>query len=403
MLIKELGDKSQYQLVVFLLVLTVIIFPKGGIKVFSIPITWGYILTFLFSAIAFLNMQVKTKYRLNRIRLFVLYSLIPLQLICILSLIFNGFTDSGLAISLLINITFLPFVYIGIFGVYLDNMKLSFLFKVIKVAILIVALYGIFLFFFKIIYGYFIEIPFLTVNYDDLGLISDKNIDRGDGIFKLISTYNNGNIYGVCMLMFLPLYSTIEKNPIKPLILKMSLIFTLSRTVWFGLIVHEFLFRAYVLKVSFKNLAYILVSVPIVVTCIFQMLNLFGANLDFLFDTTLGGRNVQIDFLNDLNIISYESFQSIGEVVYISIAKYFGILGLIFYIVGMTMPMCMHFLKISKASNSEEQFKIEKSIILGLLLYMCISISDGAFLLIPVMSFYWFLSSLLLSKSLSKI
>ena len=53
--------------------------------------------------------------------------------------------------------------------------------------------------------GKFIEIPFLTVNAGDYGTLeSTKHINRG-GYLKLISTYNNGNVYGVATLILLPL------------------------------------------------------------------------------------------------------------------------------------------------------------------------------------------------------
>jgi len=50
-----------------------------------------------------------------------------------------------------------------------------------------------------------IEIPYFTINAADVGEVADKYNQRGN-IMKLISTYNNGNIFGVCTLMFFPLF-----------------------------------------------------------------------------------------------------------------------------------------------------------------------------------------------------
>jgi hypothetical protein len=136
-----------------------------------------------------------------------------------------------------------------------------------------------------------------------------------------------------------------------------------------------------------------------VVLGIFQMLSLIGANIDFLFDSTLGGRDNQLDYLSDLHLISYSIYESIGEVVYISIAKFFGILGLAFYMIGMLMPIIISSSRKFKLNQSEKSLEAKRSVVAGLLIYMCVSISDGAFLLIPVMSFYWFLSSLALSRN----
>ena len=92
------------------------------------------------------------------------------------------------------------------------------------VAVLFVSAYGIFLFFYKLGTGSFIEIPYLTVNAGDLGELEGKSIDRG-GIFKLISTYNNGNVYGISILILLPLYAHLEKRLSRVLTVKASLVF----------------------------------------------------------------------------------------------------------------------------------------------------------------------------------
>ena len=101
--------------------------------------------------------------------------------------------------------------------------------------------------------GRFVEIPFLTVNFHDVGTLeTTKYIDRG-GIFKLISTYNNGNVYGVCLLMLLPFYNSVEPSKLKRMIVKLSLLLTLSRTVWFGLFFAEILTYLYVYRITFKT------------------------------------------------------------------------------------------------------------------------------------------------------
>ncbi|WP_404786066.1 hypothetical protein [Altericista sp. CCNU0014] len=395
-----LKSKPEYKFIISLLVLTLVIIPKGGIKVSSIPITWGYVLTFLISFILVLDLRnLKKKFSINKQRSISILSLLPFQFICITSLFFNGFTDLGFAISLIINIILLPWIYIVVFGFYFDKMNFTFFFRFLKFAIISISIYGIFLFFFKFFTGSFIEIPFVTINQGDIGNISEKNIDRGE-VFKLISTYNNGNIYGVCMLMLLPLYSSFEKNLLKTLIVKTSIILTLSRTVWAGLFIYEIIYRIYIRKASLKSVLYFIVSILLSVFAVLYVLSFAGLDISFLFDSTLGGRDSQLSYLSNLQFISYESFASIGEVVYISIAKYFGILGLILFSIGMTTPILLNFIS-KKRSIKNNQSTIQKSIISGLIIYLFVSLSDGAFLLIPVMSFYWFLYSLLLSQNLT--
>src|SRR5690606_25097688 len=90
-------------------------------------------------------------------------------------------------------------------------------------------------------------------NAGDVGALEGKHIDRG-GIFKLISTYNNGNIFGICMVMLLPLYACLERRTWPQLVVKAALVLTLSRTVWAGLIAYEVLHRLYVRRVTWRTL-----------------------------------------------------------------------------------------------------------------------------------------------------
>ena len=89
----------------------------------------------------------------------------------------------------------------------LDGERLAHWFRT---CVFLAAAWGIFLFFFRPLTGHFIEIPYITVNASDYGeLENTKNIARGT-LFKLISTYNNGNLYGVATLLLLPLYLQLE-------------------------------------------------------------------------------------------------------------------------------------------------------------------------------------------------
>src|SRR5690606_34127372 len=131
---------------------------------------------------------------------------------------------------------------------------LDLLLRAVRMAVLLVSAYGIFLFFYKLATDSFIEIPYLTVNAGDVGELEGKSIDRG-GVFKLISTYNNGNVYGISLLMLLPLYTFLEKRLSSVLTVKASLVLTLSRTVWAGLVVYEVLSRLYVRRPTWKTVA----------------------------------------------------------------------------------------------------------------------------------------------------
>ena len=106
---------------------------------------------------------------------------------------------------------------------------------------MLAALWGIFNFFWHPFTGHFVEVPYLTVNAAiTASLEYTKHIARGRYL-KLISTYNNGNLYGVCTLMLLPLYNHFEKKRWRRWVLKIALLLTLSRGVWVGIVLEQLL------------------------------------------------------------------------------------------------------------------------------------------------------------------
>jgi hypothetical protein len=209
-------------------------FPKGGIKENSLPITWGYLLLFLPCPFYLFSIA---KNRIFSARLltylltlpFSVWSVLILSLSDKSSLVFVRFS------SFIISFIFMPFILLLIFGDILDRLWFQKILKnTFKVCIRFVVLFGIFHFFYKLITGIYFEIPFLTINADDYGMTPTKMNLRNDYVSKLISTYNNGNIFGISMLIISPLYLSIEKRRIFVSLLGIALLLTLSRTVWIG-------------------------------------------------------------------------------------------------------------------------------------------------------------------------
>lgn len=376
------------------LVLFLLVFPKGGFKVAGVPITWGYL------ALGVLALWLPFALARGRmesvagVRLLILALLVPFQVVSWLALLANGTSGIGFAISFVVTFFFLPLVLVLVLGVHLDRIHLPFLFRMIRLAVLAVAVYGIFLFIYKLTTGSFIEIPYLTVNSGDLGTLEDKYIDRG-GVFKLISTYNNGNIYGVSILMLLPLYTWLERNVLRTTIVKLSLVLTLSRTVWVGLIAYELLQRLYVRRASFRTVFLLFSSLVLVGVGVWYSLDLIGVDVSFLFDRRLGGRIGQWRELDQTTLLPQVRFVSILEIVYLSVLHNFGVLGLAFFLLGMTAPLVLHLLGCTPMGRTE----YKRSLAAGIAVYLFVAMSDGAILYIPVMAIYWFLVSLLLSDN----
>ncbi|MCH9631309.1 MAG: hypothetical protein S4CHLAM37_13310 [Chlamydiia bacterium] len=370
---------------IVLLSVFILFFPKGGVKILNLPITWG----FFFLMLSAFRASISSNHYLQKRNGYVLIALLPFQATSLISILVNGYTNTGYTLSLFLNFFIFPYIFLGVFPKYLDTKSYSLLLKWIKQGTFFVAIYGIFLFCYKLFTGSFFEIPFLTINFHDRNeLEAIKCIDRG-GIFKLISTYNNGNLYGICMLMLLPLYNLQEHSRFKRISVKLSLILTLSRTIWAGLLFVEIL---QLLISSYNPIRKIVRITILFVTGIALYLCLqfiFPFSHEFLFDRFLGTRIGQFEVLKTATWFSSHPFEEVFEIVYLGIIKGFGFLGLIAYLVGMLSPIVLGLATKEKLSNPD------KSIILGLTSYLFISFGDGALLLIPVMCFYWILTMLL--------
>lgn len=382
------------KLMIFLLVIFIIAFPKGGFKVGELPITNGYLILAFASLLAiFVNIYNNTLFVINIKQIIIFVSLLFFQIVFFISIIFNGFENKNFFIATVISLGVLPFIFVFLFQYIINKVNLYLILKYVSGAVLFVSIYGIFLFFYKYITGEFIEIPYLTVNAQDVGALEGKYIDRG-GIYKLISTYNNGNIYGVCILMLLPIYNLIEHSRWKSSIVQISLILTLSRTVWIGLLLYHILYAILTKKISIKKIFLLIFSLFFLVAIIIFVMDYFlHANMSFIFDQNLGGRIGQVESLNILFFPNKE-FSVINEIVYISILDQLGLLGLFTFILLMVSPFWLYLANIRKINNPYKQ-----AIFLGMVIYLIVAFSDGAILYIPVMAIYWFLAALLISKN----
>lgn len=377
-----------------LLWLFLLVFPKGGIKIADVPLTWGY----LFLGITSLFICLQGSWTVSMSRIAALLCLIPFQIIATLSMMWNGFGGFfGWVLSFWISFLFLPFVFLFLLSSQIEKMDLSYFLELFKKGVLFVSWYGIFLFIYKQTTGKFLEIPFLIVNTGDLGTLDDGKCNGRGIVSKLISTYNNGQLFGISMIMLLTLYCHIQKNPWHRFATKLALLLTLSRTTWIGLFLHEILYSVFVLQKTGKLIIYSIFGFIILVFGLFTLLNYYDVNVSvFLFDTGFGGRRGQLEeALQDCSLFPNKPFMGISEMTYMSLLNTFGVVGLLAYALAMAGPLVFHF--------ARHPSKIRTCVFIGMINYLVISFSDGATLYIPVLAFYWFLMSLLMRKDLDPI
>jgi len=162
--------------------------------------------------------------------------------------------------------------------------------------------------------------------------------------------------------------------------------------VWIGLFLEEFLRQFYVNSLHRKTVFRLLSRWLVVIASVGILLVVLKKNASFIFDPTLGGRAEQLSVLSEWAWFGNTPFTGLTEITYLSILKNFGLVGLITFLMAITSPL---WIPTHTSSNA-----VRRSVITGLVLYLFISCSDGAILYIPVMAFYWFLSAVLLARTL---
>lgn len=377
----------------WLLLTFLVLFPKGGFKVGDTPLTWGYLILGMTALPLLMVRLLVFPLKFSPRVVFAIASVIPFQVLYLYSYRVNGIEDVGYTISVFVSFFVLPVVFLLIYPPFLDRIEGWQFESYFRTCIFVAAIYGIFLFFWHPITGHFIEIPFLTVNAADYGLLeTTKHIARGE-FFKLISTYNNGNLYGVATLMVLPLYNLFEPKRWRRNVMKVALVLTLSRTIWAGLIVDQmlsllwllgrnaFTFPRLYLGGATKRIVAVLITIGMVMSAL-----LFNSKaISFLFDSSLGGRTGEVaSFLNP-TFLPDMPLKGFAEMLYGSALTDYGITGFLSIVLIFFGPLLI-FAMNPRLVHSP----IRRAALKGLVLYAIVSAIDGATNLIPVMAFYWF-------------
>lgn len=375
------------------LVLFLVLFPKGGIKVGSAPATWGYLILGGSAPFVLVVRLLKVPLRVPRRVLAAFLLVLPMLAVLTYAAALYG-TEFAWASSDYINVGLLPFCFLFLYPPFLrwvDGRRLS---AVFRFCVLTAACWGLLLFLLFPLTGHIFEIPYLTVNAADAGRIElTKHIQRGF-FLKLIATYNNGNVYGVATLILLPLYSVLERSLWRRLTVRLALLLTLSRTVWIGLLIAECLpmlgsllsqystFPIVRLNRAGKRVAALLATLATVFAVLLMMP---GYGLGFLFDPTAGGRIGEIHVAHALTLLPHAVVTGFAEIMYATALQDYGVIGFVSMLLWMLSPLLLLPLD-GRALASPSRMAAFR----GLMIYAILACSDAAFNYIPVMAFYWF-------------
>ncbi len=250
---KTQADKKSivYKLLLVLIFFN-IWFPKAGIKLSGIPITVSNVVFFAILIIWLLS-KFKNKIKISkRVTITILLSIAYFILKYIL--IFCGTSNIMDYITYIIPLIVYPLIFIVIFDEVDTKEKLNDIVKVVYYGFFVICIYSLAQFIFGIEKT---AIPGLTVNltdYNTYGSTWFMQKSNGTDIAnaKIVSTYQNGNLLGINLILIYPMiYMMLKKqNKNKQLIVSLILFIicgflTLSRTCWLGIVL--FLFMGIVL------------------------------------------------------------------------------------------------------------------------------------------------------------
>ncbi len=274
-----------------ILLFLLVAMPKGGIKFERIPITFSYLALGL-AAVPCLASSVRTS-TWNRPTVVCILMTLPLAVMTILKVTRWGYYEQGFALALITNVCVLPFVFLVCFralGPALVHRRTQ---RLLVLCIALVTLFGLVEFVSRNFFGSAIEVPYITVNSDDVGRIWEKHNQRTN-LVKLVSTYNNGNIFGICMLILGPLFWALKPARAMRLIYVAALFLTLSRTVWAGmliwLVLWEPIFRRRPVSMLLRSPIHLLTAIALGGAGIFVL----STGTGFLFDQNLGADTTDI-------------------------------------------------------------------------------------------------------------
>jgi len=361
--------------------------PKGGFRLLEYPITWGYIFLGVLSIPAAVNLLVRGNLALQPIVHFGLFCL-PVSVLIVVKAVVYGSPLSEIVIYLTV-FMIMPLIMLVLMAPFLEDLPAEVIGKVFVWCVRFTVAWGLMNFVLYPIIKDIIQVPYLTVNVDDYGTIFLRNNLRG-AFLKLLSTYNNGNLYGDCMLMVAPIYFLFERSRVWMLLLIVALICTLSRTVWIGMLaIAGFMMltgqvnlrRSGLWGAIFAGLGLILVLVPAI-----------GWTSDNLLNAQLGGRirsftTFELTFFGRSDI-------AIPELVYFGMLNSFGVLGFPFALGTLFAG------PIFAVMHYEQLSPLRRAAVCGLGGYLVAAMSDGAFVFPPTMVLFYLVTGVLYRRGL---
>lgn len=354
---------------------------KAGFTAGGTPVTFGYILLGAAAPFALIGL-VRRSVLSPSAFVHLLIGYLPIGLLALYKI--QTYTASPVALLVMGTVfLLLPAIILGILSPYLEDLTEAQILSVLKWCVRFAVAWGLLNFTLYFLTKQFIAIPYLTMNAADAAEVFSKNNRRGP-LMKLVSTYNNGNIFGVCMIMLGPLYIYAENKKSWVAAFIVAIMLTLSRSAWAGLL----LMGAMMVVVGQLkiNRGPLWIAILVVAALLMTIMPLLGWTSDNLFDANLGGRLHQI---SDLQWTWWGAQRiQISEILYAGLLQSFGVAGGLLALLALGMGALYGF------SNFQRLSMLRKAALAGLLCYLGIAASDAAFIFPPTMATFLFLNAM---------
>lgn len=364
-----------------MLMVTNVALAKAGFSAGSTPVTFGYLLMGALAPLALIGLIVRPV--LSPVALLhVLLAYLPVGLFAVYK-VETAFGSPGELLVIGTSFLILPVIIIGLFSPYLEDLTEAQICTVLKWCVRFAVAWGLMNFFMYAITKSFMAIPYVTMNAADAAEVFGKNNRRG-GFMKLVSTYNNGNIFGVCMIALGPVYLYAEKSRAWMAAFLLAILLTLSRSAWFGMVIMGGVMvaigqlrinRGYIWLAGIGALSGILILLP--------LLGWTSANL---FDSNLGGRFYQFEEL----VFTWLGTPGIhiAEIIYLGLLNSFGVLGFLGVMLALTFPL------LTQGARLYRLPMLRRAALGGMVCYLAMAASDGAFIFPPVLAIFLFMGAL---------
>ncbi len=352
--------------------------PKGGFYIHSVPVTWGYVLlglTGTLTGIAVLLRRFKVNFPIIiMVALLTGFSVYSLVTLAVLG--HDPALSFGLLLSYYVSISIVPVFALLSTCYLLKKGGLTPFLALLRSAFILVVAWGIIHFVAMNAFDTFVGVPYLTTTGSQLDIATTRAVNRGS-VLKMVSTYNNGNILGINLLLWFPLVLEGGRKLAKRFAVPSRALFllSLSRTVWAGWIFSEVLTRTFGVR-RLRSLILVFFLAPLAAGLVVYVATLwFASPLEFIFDPGLGGRRAQLE--QTVSLLP-QPFDGVREIVFASIVSNLGVVGLLFFVVTWGFPLLL-----PVRTRAARLAKV------GLATYFFLMLSDGAFTLVPTQYTYW--------------